>query len=101
MEWVEDVQLFVRKGAANPAAYRMAAPLLADILQSLKVGCSFMVQHMISADLKRLDVILANQTCLVRCLSLCQHQQSVNRPLQCFAIFRATDDERNVIRTSP
>lgn len=39
MEWVEDVQLFVRKGAANPSAYRMAAPLLADILHSLKVCC--------------------------------------------------------------
>ena len=37
MEWVEDVQLFVRKGAAQPAAYHMAAPLLADILQSLQV----------------------------------------------------------------
>ena len=37
MEWVEDVQLFVCKGAAQPAAYQMAAPLLADILQSLQV----------------------------------------------------------------
>lgn len=37
MEWVEDVQLFVRKGAASPLAYRMAAPLLADILQTLQV----------------------------------------------------------------
>lgn len=68
MEWVEDVQLFVRKGAANPSAYRMAAPLLADILQSLKVGCSLMVQLMIWADLKSMNVILANQSCPVPCM---------------------------------
>lgn len=37
MEWVDDVQMFMRKGAASPVAYRMAAPLLADIATSLKV----------------------------------------------------------------
>ena len=39
LEWVDDVQLFMRKGAASPMAYRMAAPLLADIATSLKVTC--------------------------------------------------------------
>ncbi len=37
MEWVDDVQLFMRKGAASPVAYHMAAPLLADIATSLQV----------------------------------------------------------------
>ena len=37
MEWVDDVQLFMRKGAASPVAYQMAAPLLADIATSLQV----------------------------------------------------------------
>ncbi|KAL0032203.1 hypothetical protein WJX77_010754 [Trebouxia sp. C0004] len=36
MEWVNDVQLFMRKGAASPVAYHMAAPLLADIATSLQ-----------------------------------------------------------------
>ncbi|DBA96348.1 TPA: hypothetical protein ACH3X3_002523 [Trebouxia sp. C0006] len=36
MEWVDDVQLFMRKGAASPVAYNMAAPLLADIATSLQ-----------------------------------------------------------------
>lgn len=36
MEWVDDVQLFMRKGAASPVAYQMAAPLLADIATSLQ-----------------------------------------------------------------
>lgn len=37
MEWVDDVQLFMCKGAASPVAYHMAAPLLADITTSLQV----------------------------------------------------------------
>lgn len=37
MEWVDDVQLFMRKGAASPVAYHMAAPLLADIATCLQV----------------------------------------------------------------
>lgn len=37
MEWVDDVQMFMRKGAATPVAYHMAAPLLADIASSLQV----------------------------------------------------------------
>lgn len=37
MEWVDDVLLFMRKGASSPQAYQMAAPLLADIVTSLKV----------------------------------------------------------------
>lgn len=37
MEWVDDVLLFMRKGASSPQAYQMAAPLLADIATSLKV----------------------------------------------------------------
>lgn len=37
MEWVDDVQMFMRKGAATPVAYQMAAPLLADIASSLQV----------------------------------------------------------------
>lgn len=36
MEWVDDVQMFMRKGAASPVAYHMAAPLLADIANSLQ-----------------------------------------------------------------
>ncbi|KAL0021479.1 hypothetical protein WJX79_009021 [Trebouxia sp. C0005] len=36
MEWVDDVQLFMCKGAASPVAYHMAAPLLADITTSLQ-----------------------------------------------------------------
>lgn len=38
MEWVDDVQLFMRKGGGSPQAYQIATPLLADIAASLKVG---------------------------------------------------------------
>ena len=38
LEWVDDVQLFMRKGAASPVAYHMAAPLLADIANTLQVS---------------------------------------------------------------
>ena len=37
MEWVDDVLMFMRKGAGSPRAYQMAAPLLADIATSLQV----------------------------------------------------------------
>lgn len=37
MEWVDDVQMFMRKGGGSPRAYQMAAPLLADIATSLQV----------------------------------------------------------------
>lgn len=37
MEWVDDVLMFMRKGAGSPRAYQMAAPLLADIATSLRV----------------------------------------------------------------
>ncbi|KAL3161888.1 hypothetical protein ABBQ38_008976 [Trebouxia sp. C0009 RCD-2024] len=40
MEWVDDVLLFMRKGASSPQAYQMAAPLLADIVTSLKAAAS-------------------------------------------------------------
>ncbi len=45
MEWVNDVQLFMRKGAASPVAYNMAAPLLADIATSLQVCQALTLSH--------------------------------------------------------
>lgn len=39
MEWVDDVVMFMRKGAGSLRAYQMAAPLLADIATSLQVTC--------------------------------------------------------------
>ena len=38
MEWVQDVELFVKKGYAVPEAYCMAQSLLGDILTAFQVA---------------------------------------------------------------
>ena len=49
MERVDDVQMFMRKGAASPVAYHMAAPLLADIANSLQVSNSTTQNQLLSS----------------------------------------------------
>ena len=38
LEWVSDVELFVKKGYAVPEAYCMAQPLLQDLTSAFQVS---------------------------------------------------------------
>lgn len=37
LEWISDVELFVKKGYAAPEAYCMAQPLLRDLISAFQV----------------------------------------------------------------